>query len=78
MSWESLRRQIFASTDKGVVGLSAIARDLYQMSIQNYNFCRKVAQSYSAMAQKLLPPRKPEFGRTNNNGKRRVAEMPRP
>jgi len=78
LSWESLRRQIFASTDKGVAGLSAIARDLYQMSIQNYNFCRKVAQSYSTMAQKLSQPRKPEFGITNNNVKRRVAEVSKP
>ncbi len=69
VSWESLRRQIFASTDKGVVGLPSIARDLHQMSIQNYNFYRRVAQSYSAMAQKLSLPRKPEFGITKKNGK---------
>jgi hypothetical protein len=69
MSWESLRQKIFASTEKRVVGLSGIARDLYQMSIQNYNFYRRVARSYSEMAQKLSLPRKPEFGTTKKEEK---------
>ena len=59
-NWEKLRKRIFRTTKKGETGLAKISRDLYEMANLNYEFYRKVAESYSLRAKDLSEPKKPE------------------
>jgi hypothetical protein len=58
-SWQDLQDHIFQSMERGAEGLTDIARDLYEMANQNFEFYRKVAAAYATVVQGISPPSAP-------------------
>jgi hypothetical protein len=79
-SWRDQRERIFKSMEKGAKGLPDIANDLYEMAMQTFDFYRKVAVAYSAIAQQTSPPSPPQDRgeNTSGGGFRKPAKRNRP